>query len=475
MNGDELALFTGQGSGAYGPGENVGEDREVVQRALIDRVPAMIYRCADDPQWTMEFVSAGALELTGYEPEELVGNARRAYADLIVPWHCEAVCHDIQAAIDKHNAWTVSYPIITAGGERKWVWERGVAVLGPTGEVEALEGLIVDMTAEHEADELRDVALDEWRQAFNAMTDSVVLLDESGVVLHANPATAALTGRDMGTIVGSPCHEVFHGLTAPHQDCVRRRTLQSGNVETSLIRHGNAWLRMTFHPIKVPDGRVSGGVHVTRDVTGEERARRKLRESATRREVVSEGLVALLAATSEAGETCSPGHQRRVSELAAAIARTMGLSDDRVEGIRLAALVHDVGMRSVPPDVLAKKGALSAHEFGLVKRHARVGHDILAPIILPWPIADVALQHHERLDGSGYPNGSTADAISVEARIVAVADVMEAMTADRPHRPAPGMDAALDEIAAGAGTRYDLDVCAACLRTARERGSSLRQ
>ena len=102
-------------------------------RALMGRLPAMIYRCADDAQWTMEFVSAGAEELTGYRPEELVGNARLAYADLVVPWHCEGVCRDIQAAVDRHNAWTTSYPIVTASGERKWVWERGVAVLDENG------------------------------------------------------------------------------------------------------------------------------------------------------------------------------------------------------------------------------------------------------------------------------------------------------------------------------------------------------
>ena len=470
---DSQAIAPGLLGGAHGPGETTREDRELVLRALMGNLPAMIYRCADDPQWTMQFVSAGSLELTGYGPEELVGNARRAYADLIVPWHCEAVCNDIQAAINEHNAWAISYPIVTASGERKWVWEHGVAVLGPTGEVEALEGLIVDMTAQHEAEEQQEIALGEGRQAFDAVTDAVMLLDANAVVVRANAATTRLTGRAIDEIVGSQCCEAVHGLAAPHPDCARRRALQSGSAETSVIRREGAWLRMTFYPIRGPGGRVYGGVHVICDVTSEEQARRDLQASDTRRRKISEGLFAMLAATGEAGEQCSPGHQRRVSELAAAIARAMGVADDRVEGIRAAALVHDVGKGSVPPEVFAKPGPLSTAEFELVKRHAQASHDVLAPIDLPWPVADVALQHHERLDGSGYPAGLSGDAIALEARIVAVADVMEAMTADRPHRPAPGLDAALAEIAAGAGTRYDPDVCAACLSSVRERGPSL--
>ena len=472
MTGEDFELSSEQTADARGSSVTTAGHVDRVFRALVGRLPAMIYRCADDSQWTMEFVSRGAKELTGYEPEELIGNARRAYADLIVPWHCEAVCQDIQAAIDKHNAWTISYPIITADGGRKWVWERGNAILSPTGEVQALEGLIVDMTAEHEAEDSRQLVLEEWRRAFSAIADSVLLLDANGFVVQANAASAELTGREIVEIVGSSCHEVVHGLAVPHLDCPRLRALRSGEVETSVIRQGDAWLRLTFHPIKGPGGMVDGGVHIISDVTRDEQAHEELLTRTRRLQMSTEGLVALLAATNEAHEHSRPGHQRRVSELAGVIAQTMGVADDRVEGIRLAALVHDVGMNGVPPEVLAKPGPLSAAEFELVKRHARVGHDILVPVVVPWPIAEVALQHHERLDGSGYPEGRTADAIAFEAKIVAVADAVEAMAAERPHRPASSVEAASAETAAGAGTKYDADVTAACLRAVRDEGFS---
>ena len=243
------------------------EDRERVLRALMGRLPAMIYRCADDTQWTMEFVSAGAEELTGYRPEELVGNARLAYADLVVPWHCEGVCHDIQAAIDKNNAWTTSYPIITASGERKWVWERGVAVLDEGGEVRALEGLIIDMTPERESEEALQTALVQWRQVFDVMDESVVVLREDGTIVRANAATATLTGRTLDEIIGSHCCSIVCSQPSPHADCPRERALRSGRGETSYIKQAERLLRVSFRPTPVLDGRSGGGVHVVSDVT----------------------------------------------------------------------------------------------------------------------------------------------------------------------------------------------------------------
>ena len=266
MTCDEFALMMvgAENGGAF---DVSVEERERVLRALMGRLPAMVYRCADDSQWTMEFVSAGAEELTGYRPEELVGNARLAYTDLVVPWHYEGVCRDIQAAIDKHNAWTTSYPIITASGDRKWVWERGVAVLDETGQVKALEGLIVDMTAERESEEALDLALTEWRQVFDTMDDSVMVVDGDGLVLRANHATATLTGLSVPEIVGARCCDALRSIGAPHADCPRDRALLTGQVATSCVRHENRLFRLTFKPAPVMDGRVNGGIHVVTDVT----------------------------------------------------------------------------------------------------------------------------------------------------------------------------------------------------------------
>lgn len=250
------------------------EDRERILRSLMGRLPVMVYRCADDAQWTMEFVSAGAEEITGYKPEELVGNARLAYTDLVVPWHYEGVCRDIQHAIEKHNAWTTSYPIITASGDRKWVWERGVAVLDDAGEVTALEGIIIDMTVEREAEESLELALAEWRQMFDAMDDAVMVLDSDGEVLRANAAAAALSGLDQAEMAGLKCSDALQGLCGQAQGmCPRDRVLLSGRTETTYLEHEGRLLRLTFKPTPVMDGRVNGGLYVVSDVTDAFRAR----------------------------------------------------------------------------------------------------------------------------------------------------------------------------------------------------------
>lgn len=183
-----------------------------------------------------------------------------------------------------------------------------------------------------------------------------------------------------------------------------------------------------------------------------------------------ESTVAAMAATVEARDPYTAGHEQRVAQLSEAIARHMELPESTIEGIRFGALIHDLGKIQVPAELLAKPTKLTAIEFELIKTHPQAGFDILKNIEFPWPVAQIVVQHHERLDGSGYPNHLTGDAIGLEARIVAVADVVEAMGSHRPYRPSRGMDAALAEIERGRGTLFDPAVVDACLTVFREKG-----
>jgi putative nucleotidyltransferase with HDIG domain len=164
------------------------------------------------------------------------------------------------------------------------------------------------------------------------------------------------------------------------------------------------------------------------------------------------------------------GHERRVSHLARAIAAEMGLDEEIQDRVRIAALVHDVGKLAIPAEVLAKPGRLTPMETEIVQTHSRQGSEILRKSHFSWPLADIVLHHHERPDGCGYPEGLRGEDIMLEARIIAVADTVEAMSSPRPHRPPRTRQAALEEIEAGAGRRYDAAAAAACLRLFRERG-----
>lgn len=183
--------------------------------------------------------------------------------------------------------------------------------------------------------------------------------------------------------------------------------------------------------------------------------------------------VTAIGATIEVRDPYTAGHQRRVAHLATAIARELHLTEDQIIGLRLASVVHDIGKIKVPAEILSKPGRLDAIEFDLIKRHPVTGHEILKSINFPWPIAEAVLQHHERLDGSGYPSGLKDEEILHEAKIVAVADVVEAMVSHRPYRAGLGVDAAMEEITRNRGVIYDALVVDVCVKLFREQGYTL--
>ncbi len=183
-----------------------------------------------------------------------------------------------------------------------------------------------------------------------------------------------------------------------------------------------------------------------------------------------EATIQAVCRTVESRDPYISGHQKRVSQLACTIAKEMGLTAWQIEGIRVAGLLHDIGKITVPTEILSKPGKLSEMEMAMMKEHPRVAYDILKNIEFDWPVARIVVQHHERMDGSGYPYGTKGENILVEARILAVADVVEAMSSYRPYRDALGVKKALAELERGKGTLYDPDVVRACKIVINERG-----
>ncbi|OPL12709.1 MAG: metal-dependent phosphohydrolase [delta proteobacterium MLS_D] len=217
-------------------------------------------------------------------------------------------------------------------------------------------------------------------------------------------------------------------------------------------------------------GFMSGVVSVVRDVTESNRAKENLKRALEQVRNALGVTIQVMVSTIEARDPYTAGHQQRVAHLARAVAGEMALSQERIDGIYMMGIVHDIGKISIPAEILAKPGRLTDVEYALVKEHPRIGYDILKDVESPWPLAEVVRQHHERMDGSGYPRNLKGEEILLEARIMAVADVIESMASHRPYRPSLGIDAALDEIASGSGVLYDSDVVEAVLRLFREKG-----
>ena len=198
------------------------------------------------------------------------------------------------------------------------------------------------------------------------------------------------------------------------------------------------------------------------------RSEEDLRKSKQKLRSTLDGTIHTIAATVEARDPYTAGHQTRVADLAAAIATEMHLSREQVEGIRMGGIIHDLGKINVPAEILSKPGKLSELEFNLIKTHPQVGFDLLKEIEFPWPIAQMVLQHHEKMDGSGYPQGLKGDEILLEARILAVSDIVEAMASHRPYRPAHGIEKALKQIKQDKGTLLDPKVVDTCLKVFKE-------
>jgi putative nucleotidyltransferase with HDIG domain len=172
----------------------------------------------------------------------------------------------------------------------------------------------------------------------------------------------------------------------------------------------------------------------------------------------------------ESRDPYTAGHQQRVCQLATHIAKELGLPKDKIEGVRIASLIHDIGKIGLPTEILSKPTRLTNIEFDLIKNHSQIGYNILKSIDFFYPIAQIVLQHHERLNGSGYPNNLKGDEILLEVKIIGVADVVEAMSSHRPYRPALGIDKALEEISQNRGILYDPEVVDACIKLFKEKG-----
>lgn len=296
------------------------------------------------------------------------------------------------------------------------------------------------------------------RAILNAAGDGIMGVSSAGVVTFANGRAAEMIGTAPEALMGLRAGEVI-----PEAAAFGRR-VPAGTVERQMRRRDGSVFPAELTITAIPEtGGAEGAVVVFRDVTQRKEIEAQRRENADRLRKVLIDTVQAVGSTTEKRDPYTAGHQRQVAKLVRAIAECMGLPADRVEGVYLGALIHDIGKVGIPTEIMSRSGKLSPVEYELVKTHPRLGFDIIKDIEFPWPIREMILQHHESLDGSGYPDKLKGADISLEARILRVADTVEAMASHRPYRPALGLPAGLDEIKAHSGTLYDPAVVEACV------------
>ncbi len=341
----------------------------------------------------------------------------------------------------------------------------------PTGVVTVTH----DVTARKHAEE--EIQLARQRLALHVEQTplAVIEFDLDGHVREWNPAAAELFGYSREDAVGRHWSFVvpaaWHGRIDETWAAIVGQSAGGRSTNDNITRDGRTINCEWFNTALVgPDGQTIGVASLIQDVTERRRAEQQLRDSVLRLVAITDGVIAALSRSVEVRDPYTAGHERRVGELAAAIARSLGLAAESVHYVQIAGRLHDIGKMTVPAEILSKPGRLSEAEFSLIKGHPQAAYDILEPIEFDFPLAEIVVQHHERLDGSGYPGGLTGEHILLEARILAVADVVEAMISHRPYRAALPLEEALAEIEDGAGVGYDAAACEAATRLFREQG-----
>jgi len=441
---------------------------------LISNLQGMVYSCLNDGHWTMQFVSAGALELTGYSPEELVWNRVVSYGKIIHEEDRNKVWKIIRQNLETKSKFTLEYRIVTREGSIKWVWERGQGIFSENGELLGIEGFITDVSGMKQAEKVLEESEERYRMISEIISDYAYSfrvepdgrLEKEWIVGGLENITG-FTPEEISRRGGWSF--LVHPDDTP---VVRKRSekLLAGLDDTSEFRivrkdGTHRWLQDFARPVwNRAQGRVVRIYGAVRDITFRRQSEKALNETLDRLRRITGSIIEVIVAAVEARDPYTAGHQRRVGDLARAIATEMGLPPEEVEGIRIAGVIHDLGKISIPAEILSKPRQLTDMEFALMKEHPQKGYEILCEVDFDWPVADMVRQHHERLDGSGYPQGIEGDEIILGARILAVADVVEAMASHRPYRPNLGIEAALQEITSGRGVLYDPEVVDACLR-----------
>ena len=296
-------------------------------------------------------------------------------------------------------------------------------------------------------------------------------------VNYVSPSITSLLGYSVEEAMAKSMEEVFEPSSVEaamkalakelYMENMERKDLsRSRTLELEMKRNDGSTVpvEVKYSFLRGSDGRPAEIVAVARDVSKRKEAELEIEQSTQRLIRAMEDTIQAMAMIVEMRDPYTAGHQLRVTQLACAIAQEIGLSPDQITGLRLAGTIHDIGKVRVPAEILTNPNGLSDAEYTIIKMHPVLGHEILKTIDLPWPIAEIIHQHHERMDGSGYPLGLSGKDIIIEARILAVADVVEAITSHRPYRPAQGIDKALEEISQNKGKLYDPDVVDACLK-----------
>ncbi|MCG2762540.1 MAG: PAS domain S-box protein, partial [Candidatus Atribacteria bacterium] len=362
---------------------------------------------------------------------------------------------------------------ISKSGKEINVEGRGNGIF-KDGKFVSAVGIFRDITESKHSEENLKNAKDELQIILDSVPAIIFYKDVEGRIIRANKILADSLKMPVKDLVGKTTEELFPEEQAENMRKDDKEVIISGKAKRNIVEpyttpDGTRWLITDKVPYKDKEGKITGVISLSKDITVQKKSEEELQQSYQKLKKTMDAALDTMSKIIEVKDPYTSGHQHRVYQLAIRIAQEMELPEDKIEGIRIASLIHDIGKIGLPTEILSKPTKLTDIEFSLIKGHSQIGYDILKSIDFSYPIAQIVLQHHERLNGSGYPNGLRADKILLEAKIIGVVDVVEAMSSFRPYRPALGIDAALEEISQNKGIFYDPGVVDVCLKLFKEK------
>ena len=432
-------------------------------RALFDRSFDMVY--VNDFEGNFIDANATALNTMGYEKSDIPNlNFKSVLNKKQLLQAMASVKEIVENGYQKE---LVQYRLRRKDGKYIYIETKGSLVMR-NGAPYAIQGMARNITDRIEAEQSLKESERRYRDLIQGTQEIIQSIDNEGRYLFVNKAWHDILGYSTKDLKQMTLFDVIHPECMDYCSRVFQQILKGKSVGTIEAKfkakdgrmvyvRGNATPRLKGDQVIATQG-------FFRDITDLKKAEEKIAKSYSTLQKTLNDAINTMAKIVEMRDPYTAGHQQRVAQLAMAIGREMKLDAVRIDQLRMAAVIHDIGKIYVPSDILSKPAKLTDQEFEIIKTHPQGGYDIIKGMEFPCAVAQTVLQHHERINGSGYPHGITADEISLEARVLAVADVVESMASHRPYRPSRGTDKALEEITQNKGILYDPEVVEVCLK-----------
>jgi len=419
------------------------------------------------------FFNSSLCRILGYPGEEMRGMNNRVFMDAENAKKVFRIFNEVYVTGIPTKAF--DWETIKKDGTRTYIEVSLSLIVRPGEKPTGFRGIARDITDRKRAEEELRESEGLLKSYLEYAPDGIYMSDLEGNFLYGNRKCEEITGYRREELIGKNFLELNllseNSLNKAVQLLqVNTEGRSTGPDEIDLISKEGRLIPVEINTNVVQRMGQRIVIASVRDITERKQASMELQISLEKLRKAMGGIIQAMSRTIETRDPYTSGHQRRVADLARSIAHEMGLPKDQVDGLRMAGNVHDLGKIAVPAEILSKSSKLSNLEFSLIKVHPQISFDILKDIDFPWPVAEIVLQHHERMDGSGYPQGLKGANILLEARILAVADVVEAIVSYRPYRPPFGIEVALDEIEKNKGILYDPEVVDVCLRLFKEKG-----